>query len=274
MGPNPGLSLSPELDPVARVAAGIAMASVEPAETVAQRMGRASPEGIRFGSLGGGSDHIAFVCRAGVPSVSIGAGGAPGTSYHSNYDTVAWYRATVGADYASPAMVTRIALAIAGLVAQSDRPTWRVAPVGEACLRHLEGVIAVTQDPSMRAQLERLRPGFQAIATRGMQVDAMLDRDVPIAKVDQVQSGLHAFLQAFIDPAGLDGRPWFRSLVAASDRDDGYAPCMLPLVAEAVRDRDATRVAAAVTRMEAAQQRALKAIDGLEATLGQHASNP
>jgi hypothetical protein len=102
-----------------------------------------------------------------VPSVSIGAGGAPGTSYHSNYDTVAWYRATVGADYASPAMVTRIALAIAGLVAQSDRPTWRVAPVGEACLRHLEGVIAVTQDPSMRAQLERLRPGFQAIATRG-----------------------------------------------------------------------------------------------------------
>jgi N-acetylated-alpha-linked acidic dipeptidase len=274
MGPNPSLAISPELDPVARVAAGIALASTEPAETVAERMGRASPEGIRFGSLGGGSDHIAFVCRAGVPSVSIGAGGSPGTSYHSNYDTVAWYRATVGADYASPAMVTRIALAIAGLVAQSDRPTWRVAPVAEACLRHLDGVIAAARDPSMRAELERLRPGFQTIAQRGAQVDAMLDRSMPAARAAEVQLGLQAFLQSFMDPAGLDGRPWFRSLIAASDRDDGYAPCMLPLIAEAVRDRDAARVAAAVARMEASQRRALKAIDGLQASLGPSSANP
>ena len=274
MGPNPSLAISPELDPVARVAAGIAMASTEPAETVAERMGRASPDGIRFGSLGGGSDHIAFVCRAGVPSVSIGAGGSPGTSYHSNYDTVAWYRATVGADYASPAMVTRIALALAGLVAQSDRPTWRVAPVAEACLRHLDGVIAVARDPSMRADLERLRPGFQAIAQRGAQVDAMLDRSMPAARAAEVQLRLRAFLQSFMDPAGLDGRPWFRSLIAASDRDDGYAPCMLPLIAEAVRDRDAARVAAAVARMEASQRRAHKAIDGLQASLGPSSANP
>ena len=274
MGPNPGLSISPELDPVARAAAGIALASTEPAETVAERMGKASPDGIRFGSLGGGSDHIAFVCRAGVPSVSIGAGGSPGTSYHSNYDTVAWYRATVGEDYASPAMVTRIALALAGLVAQSDRPTWRVAPVGQACLRHLDGVIASTPDAAMRAQLDRLRPGFEAIAKRGAQLDATLDGSIPTAKSAEVQAGLHAFLQAFVDPAGLDGRPWFRSLIAASDRDDGYAPCMLPLLAEAVRDHDAARLSAAMTRMEAAQQRALRAIDGLQAALGPSATSP
>jgi N-acetylated-alpha-linked acidic dipeptidase len=274
MGPNPGLSISPELDPIARAAAGIALASTEPVETVAERMGKASPDGIRFGTLGGGSDHIAFVCRAGVPSVSIGAGGSPGTSYHSNYDTVAWYRATVGADYASPAMVTRIALALAGLVAQSDRPTWRVAPVGQACLRHLDGVIASTQDTAMRAQLERLRSGFQAIAVRGAQLDAALDGSISTAKAIEAQAGLHAFLRAFVDPAGLDGRPWFRSLIAASDRDDGYAPCMLPLLAEAVRDRDAARLSAAVTRMEAAQQRALRAIDGLQALLEQPAANP
>ncbi|MFM7807200.1 MAG: M28 family peptidase, partial [Planctomycetota bacterium] len=274
MGPNPGLSISPELDTVAREATGIAMASMEPAETVRERMTKVSPDGIRFGSLGGGSDHIAFVCRAGVPSVSIGAGGSPGTSYHSNYDTVAWYRATVGADYASPAMVTRIALAMAGLVAQSDRPTWRVAPVGAACLRHLDGVIAASPDPAMRAQLERLRPGFQAIVDQGARIDAMLDRSASVANAGELQAGMHAFLQAFIDPAGLDGRPWFRSLIAASDRDDGYAPCMLPLLAEAVRDRDTARVAAAVVRMEAAQRRALKAIDGLQAALGQSVTNP
>jgi N-acetylated-alpha-linked acidic dipeptidase len=126
----------------------------------------------------------------------------------------------------------------------------------------------------MRAQLERLRPGFQAIVDRGTKIDAVLDGSMPVAHAGELQSGLHAFLQAFIDPAGLDGRPWFRSLIAASDRDDGYAPCMLPLVAEAVRDGDIARLTAAVVRMEAAQRRALKAIDGLQAALGPSVTNP
>lgn len=126
----------------------------------------------------------------------------------------------------------------------------------------------------MRAQLEGLRPGFQAIVDQGAQIDAMLDRSAPVANAGELQAGLHAFLQAFIDPVGLDGRPWFRSLIAASDRDDGYAPCMLPLLAEAVRDHDTARLAAAVVRMEAAQRRASKAIDGLQAALRQSVTNP
>ena len=266
MGPNPGLSISPELDALARAASGLALASVDPPETALARMQRGSPSAVRFGSLGGGSDHIAFVCRAGVPSVSVGAGGAPGTSYHSNYDTVAWYRATVGDDYASPAMVTRIALALAGLSSQAPVSSWRVGPVGVACLAHLDAVLASTDDAAARAELERLRAGFEEIARRGATVDAALDGG-RVADPAAVRAGLGAFLQAFIDPTGLDGRPWFRSLIAASDRDDGYAPCMLPLVAEAVRDRDLPRVARGVQRMLSAQRRAIDAIDAIESGL-------
>jgi N-acetylated-alpha-linked acidic dipeptidase len=270
MGPNPSLSISPELEVVARQATALALASVDPPETVQARMQRNAPDGVRFGPLGGGSDHIAFVCRAGVPSVSIGAGGSAGTSYHSNYDTVAWYRATVGADYASPAMVTRLALALAGLAADSARVVWRMEPMGAACSGHLDRLIAGVKDPGMRAELERLRPGFEEIQRRGARIDAApLGTEPHEFRWSQI-----GFQQAFLDHRGLHGRPWFWSLIAASDRDDGYAPCMLPLLTEAVRDADASRLAGAVERMLEAQRAALKAIGEMEAITGTAPAKP
>ena len=106
----------------------------------------------------------------------------------------------------------------------------------------------------------------RSLRSTGAAVDAALDGG-RVADPAAVRAGLGAFLQAFIDPTGLDGRPWFRSLIAASDRDDGYAPCMLPLVAEAVRDRDLPRVARGVQRMLSAQRRAIDAIDAIESGL-------
>ena len=62
----------------------------------------------QFGNLGGGSDHIGFYCHLCIPSCSIGSGGAPGSAYHSNYDTLRWYRQVVGDDYAPAVMLTRV----------------------------------------------------------------------------------------------------------------------------------------------------------------------
>ena len=41
-------------------------------------------------------------------------------------------------------------------------------------------------------------------------------------------------------PEGLVGRPWYRNLLYAADRDNGYADVPLPGIAEALRDRNAT----------------------------------
>ncbi len=66
------------------------------------------PEPV-FGNLGGGSDHVGFYCHLGIPSCGLGASGGPGTAYHSNYDTLAWYRKVVGDDYQPALMLTRVA---------------------------------------------------------------------------------------------------------------------------------------------------------------------
>ena len=272
MGPNPGMSLSPDLDPVARAAAAMVPAAGEPGETVLARMQRMSEGRPLFGPLGGGSDHIGFVCRLGIPSVSMGAGGSAGTSYHSNYDTVNWYRAVVGDDYASARMVTQTTLALAALAADAPFTPARVETVGRMGLDQLEALEKRTKDPLMLEQLRRLRPGFQSILIRGEAIDRALDATGELASQNdiRVRSGMRRFQQAFIDSKGLDGRPWFWSLLAASDRDDGYAACMLPLLSEAVTDADLSRLEAATERMQNAQRAAGDALTQIEIGLGIH----
>jgi N-acetylated-alpha-linked acidic dipeptidase len=269
MGPNPSIALTPELAGMVSRAVDRVPSATDPGRSVLAALRGDAGEAPRFGALGGGSDHIGFVCRVGVPSVSLGAGGAPGTSYHSNYDTVSWYRATVGQDYASAAMITREAVAIAALAAQTPVPGWRVQDLGRGLVAHLDALLKRCENESMRRRLETLRPAMEAMVVRGELIDAAIAANPELNRQDdlRVRRGLRSMLQAYVDDAGLDGRPWFRSLIAASDRNDGYAPCMLPLLAEAVADRDMERLERAVERMAAAQDRAEQALRLIETGL-------
>ena len=156
MGPNFGASASPTLKPVIIDATryvpqppvppdgGAAGRSEEEADAPAGEPGdepaqtpKDAPTGMIFerwlsqanaegdarepsiGDLGGGSDHVGFYCHLGIPSAGIGGSGSPGVSYHSNYDTLAWYRRFVGSDYASARMVTQVTAIAAARLANA-----------------------------------------------------------------------------------------------------------------------------------------------------------
>jgi N-acetylated-alpha-linked acidic dipeptidase len=57
--------------------------------------------------------------------------------------------------------------------------------------------------------------------------------------------------RALTRPEGLRTRPWFRSLVYASDEDNGYADVAFPSVTEAVRSGDSALVAREVADLAA-----------------------
>jgi len=59
---------------------------------------------------------------------------------------------------------------------------------------------------------------------------------------------------AFLDPAGLPGRPWYRHLIYAPRPT--YAPEVLPGVAEALDAGDRARMAEQAGRVVAALERA------------------
>jgi N-acetylated-alpha-linked acidic dipeptidase len=69
-------------------------------------------------------------------------------------------------------------------------------------------------------------------------------------------------IQAWLDPAGLEGRPWFRNTLAASDRDSGYAAWVLPGVQAAVVDGGAEGVDRALLQLERVADRIDDALAG------------
>ncbi len=201
-----------------------------------------------IGDIGGGSDHIGFVCRVGVPSISLGAGGAPGTSYHSNYDTVAWYRATVGAGYEGALMLTRLCNALVERLASDDASCLDPAADLEVVAGQVVALAKTEAGAGKAAELE-------ALAAR-MIVAAQRIRTIPNAPLAERMRACRGWL----DPAGLDGRPWFRNLMVTSDPDHGYAPQTIPLLRGSLGSFNAAALPRAVERMANAADRVAGAI--------------
>ncbi len=211
-GPNLGASASPSI-----------------ANAIARGTGLA-PESIR--PTGGGSDHVAFVCRVGVPVVGIHATGAPGTSYHTNYDTTAWYRSIVGSDYASARAVTRAAVgALMELAEAGGAPAVSATRVVDAAVEALRALSA-KMDASAREPVEKLAARFESLRACAAQWDARpapASREERLARLDQrIQLD-----RLWLDEVGLPGRDWYRNQFIAPDRNSGYSSTSVPGIADA-----------------------------------------
>jgi N-acetylated-alpha-linked acidic dipeptidase len=257
MGDRFGVGCAPSLQPAIEQATKLA---ITPFEGVAvhdiwsapKLDAKGNPSKSLFGDLGGGSDHVGFWCHAGVPSVSFGAGGSRGNSYHSNYDTIAWYRSTVGEDYRSALLVTRVCNAFVAECANGllwpDDP-WSV--VADA-VRLSTAAQERAKTPELKALAESVRSAFQEIEP----LAALAKRGIDVARAERRgSSGLPEALRSlrgvWLDDSGLPNRTWFRNSFAATDRHSGYAASMLPHLAEAIEDGDIPRAEAAVTRYRA-----------------------
>lgn len=193
------------------------------------------------GDLGGGSDHIGFVCHVLVPSISLGSSGAPGTSYHSIYDTLDWYRAVVGDDYLPAQMNARMTAVIAARLANAD-----VLPTDPR--RWMPDFKRQLERLKLKADASGLKPDFtplfeqaEAAAQRADAVHTRAEQSAGSGSADrlrQANAELTAADRVWRLEGGAPGRPWFRNAYAASDRDSGYAPWILPLLEAAVEDRD------------------------------------
>ena len=241
----------------------------------------------RMGDLGGGSDFVAFLARAAVPSAGLSSGGAKGTAYHSIDDTLTWYRATVGDDYEPARMVTRMIVGVAGRLA--DAPLLPLDPsrVGPETLRHLRslstlaleaGVVPAWRDDdaSSAGDLADIAPALRAVASAALRdadrcarVLASLYAAERAGHLDagaraQVDAALLALDRAFLDDHGLPDRAWYCNLFAAPDEDSGYASAMLPGLRAAIERRDGELLALQAQRLVAVFSRRAATLGTLE----------
>jgi N-acetylated-alpha-linked acidic dipeptidase len=201
-----------------------------------------------MGNLGGGSDFAGFYNHLGIPSAEWGFGGGQGI-YHSHYDDLAWMDR-----YGDPGYIAHRAAAQIGAFAMAELANADVLPYDHAELgRVLARLATAAQDSAGKlgltgAPFERLIAAGNAIgqaATVLYSVSSQSGRP-PVARLTRANAELREAERRLARPTGLVGRPWYRNLVYAADRDNGYAEVPLPGIAEALRDKDQARLATEV----------------------------
>lgn len=267
MGPEFGASASPSLRPlIAAAARSVPQARAGDGSAVIEqwlvRMPDEANPGIpRFGDIGGGSDHVGFLCHAGVPSAGMGGGGSPGTAWHTTRDNLAWYWKVVGPDYEPAMMITRMTNTVAARLAcapliplDAERP---LADMGRTLAAMAGRIGEVRGDGSeddaasgSEAPLAGLREEAESVRGLAAAVGSRLLAAVEAGSLSAEQLGtLNGLLlrldRAWLRAEGAPGRPWYRNLQAATDENSGYAAWVLPALARAIERREAQEIAEA-----------------------------
>lgn len=267
MGIEFGASTSPSLRRVVSEASlSVPAARGKPGQTVFEAwLGKGEdaliPKQPKFGELGGGSDHIGFVCYAGVASTSLSGGGSKGNAYHSTFDTLPWYWKVVGEDYEPALMVTRMTSAVAGRLASAPLLPLDPARYGVEIRRQLIDVtkravelnVLPKPDRDIAPELARLEGAAVQFDAAARAVDrkllaAMESGSLSAETIAKANTLLIAADRAWLSEEGLPGRPWFKNLYASNDEDSGYAPWTLPLLRWAVEHKDRAALATAEER--------------------------
>ncbi len=220
-------------------------------------------------TLGGGSDHDGFLSHLAIPCAAPGFGGGAGTQWHTNGDTLFWYRRMMGDDYSPHVALTRVVTLALAVLADADLPPTDPAAWAREAIALLEPIarrarsLGVEFDPApFRGQFERLKT--EADLTASVLADA---RGASPEALSAAAAALRDADRAWFHEPGLPGRPWRRNLFVGPDEDSGYAPWPLPALRVGVERKDPAMIADALrlytdvsTRAAAALRRAREAL--------------
>lgn len=200
-------------------------------------------------SMGGGSDHVGFYFHAAVPCMSVGGGGGRGTAYHSNYDTLTWYRQVVGEDYEPARMVTAMVNIITARMARADIVPIEPAGIPPATRRHLAALekrarergVSIDTAAAMAAcdELEKAATTFDQRIS-----DAVESGSLASARLQETSRLLIGLERRWMREDGLTARPWLKNTYMAPDEDSGYSSWPLPEARRGVERNDQTSAAA------------------------------
>ena len=200
--------------------------------------------------LGAGSDYAVFLNFLGVPIADLRFQG-PYPVYHSAYDTHAWV-SRIDPDFRRHADLTRIWSTIATRLANADAVPLDAVRYSHR-IRDFLGEIEGRWHTPLTAAFDALARFDAAASGHGTATaDALAGGDT--ASLDLLNRAVIQMERSFIDPSGLDGRPWYRHQIYAPTFS--YQPEVLPGLAEAVDSGDQRRVADGERRLVEALDRA------------------
>ena len=200
---------------------------------------RIEPEadGVEVGDLGSGSDFTPFFDHLGVPSLDIGSTGPYGV-YHSAFDNLDFFK-----KFADPTFVYEQEMArVFGLAVMRLADTDFLPYDYELYARHIVAYLQAAEKAST-AKFGARSPNFEHAfeAVKGLQAKGIaVNRAEQDGNVEpsHVDAAIIAAERAFLLPAGLPNRPWYKHAIYAPGEYTGYAAVTLPGVTEAIEAGD------------------------------------
>jgi N-acetylated-alpha-linked acidic dipeptidase len=217
------------------------------------------------GSLGGGSDYAGFINHAGIPSMDLGFSGDYGV-YHSLYDDFNWMKQFGDPTFAYHATMARIIGTIALRIDEADVLPFDYQAYAAEISRAVRNLDSrATQqgmDPAALKSIDDASDQFIASSSRASQaLSKFLSSPLDPAKAGELNRTLVLVEQDMLAPQGLAGRPWYKHTIFAPGTYAGYAPTVLPGVAEALDRNDAARLRQEADSLAAALRRAAARLD-------------
>ncbi len=224
-----------------------------------------------MGDPGGGSDFAGFYNHFGIPMADWGFGGPSGI-YHSAYDTFSWMERFGDPGFQYHATAARIGAATLLRLANAQVLPYDYAEFARTMTRYVapvergltqKGWNAAAVAP-LTAAIARLEQSATAFATAR---DAALTAAVAPAAQQAANSALLRVERALARPSGLKSRPWYRSLIYASDVDNGYSTMSFPGINESIRYGTQAETEAEINDLAARFGAAADAVDAARAAL-------
>ena len=216
-------------------------------------------EEVRVGDLGSGSDFTPFLQHVGVPSTDIGSGGPYGV-YHSTFDDFAWFTQNADPHFVYLQEMARVFGLEALRMADAD-----VLPYDYVTYaREISAYLGAAKHKAADAGLSPLDFGPAEAAAGRLANAARKAQSLETAATGDLAPLNLALRQtetAFISPAGLPNRPWYRHTIYAPGEYTGYAAVVIPGVNEAIDGRNQGLAAAQLAVLTQALDRAARTLD-------------
>lgn len=257
-GPSFGASGSPSLRPMLRdvlkrVASPAGDGSVYAAWRAEARPAADTLE-PEMSDPGGGSDFAAFYNHLGIPILDFGFGGRQGI-YHSAYDSNDWMSRFGDPGFRYHATSGLISAATLLRLANADILPYDYVEYARYMRTLSDSVASAIGRKGWSVSVTRLAQaiGGMESAARDFNTarDAALARGMSPATQRAVNEQLTRVERSLTRFEGLRTRPWYRNLIFASDKNNGYSTMAFPSVNEAVREGDQALASAEIADLAA-----------------------
>ncbi|CAO3653852.1 unnamed protein product [Cunninghamella echinulata] len=213
----------------------------------------------KVGTLGSGSDFVAFLDHIGIASIDLGFAGDYGV-YHSNYDSFHWMEKFGDPGFHYHATASSL---IGHLLYRLSND--RILPIHPH--DYTKELTTYIKDIETYAQQEfqELKDAITTLSVTTEQFekdlvklqndlqiykDQQQDIELPTELFSQLKKANHRltfFERGFIDQeVGIPSRPWFKHVVFAPSLWEGYASQTFPAIVEAINDKNCVQLALAV----------------------------